>query len=71
MDANEAIGCELSTEALRLGLAYEYDPFFALSIARVDPPPQWARFEYAELESISFTNEESEIAYRALQASGR
>src|SRR5437764_11894017 len=29
----------LGIEALRLGLAYEYDPFFALSIARVDPLP--------------------------------
>lgn len=29
----------LGVEALRLGLAYEYDPFFALSIARVDPLP--------------------------------
>jgi hypothetical protein len=27
----------LGIEALRLGLAYEYDPYFALSIARVDP----------------------------------
>jgi hypothetical protein len=27
----------LGIEALRLGLAYEYDPFFSLSIARVDP----------------------------------
>ncbi len=26
-------------EALRLGLAYEYDPYFALSVARVDPLP--------------------------------
>ncbi len=26
-------------EALRLGLAYEYDPYFALSIARIDPLP--------------------------------
>jgi len=26
-------------EALRLGLAYEYDPYFALAIARVDPLP--------------------------------
>ncbi len=26
-------------EAMRLGLAYEYDPYFALSIARVDPLP--------------------------------
>jgi superfamily II DNA or RNA helicase len=29
----------LGVEALRLGLAYEYDPFFALAIARVDPLP--------------------------------
>lgn len=29
----------LGIEALRLGLAYEYDPFFALSVARVDPLP--------------------------------
>jgi len=27
----------LGIEALRLGLAFEYDPYFALSIARVDP----------------------------------
>lgn len=29
----------LGMEALRLQLAYEHDPFFALSIARVDPLP--------------------------------
>jgi len=29
----------LGIEAYRLGLAYEYDPFFSLSIARVDPLP--------------------------------
>ncbi len=29
----------LGIEAERLGLAYEYDPFFSLSIARVDPLP--------------------------------
>jgi hypothetical protein len=29
----------LGIEALRLSLAYEYDPYFALSIARVDPLP--------------------------------
>jgi len=29
----------LGVESLRLGLAYEYDPYFALSIARVDPLP--------------------------------
>src|SRR5260370_38220358 len=29
----------IGIEALRLGLAYEYDPYFALSISRVDPLP--------------------------------
>lgn len=29
----------LGVEGMRLGLAYEYDPYFALSIARVDPLP--------------------------------
>src|SRR6202140_1995733 len=29
----------LGVEAMRLGLAYEYDPYFSLSIARVDPFP--------------------------------
>src|SRR6516164_5980036 len=29
----------LGVEAMRLGLTYEYDPFFSLSIARVDPLP--------------------------------
>jgi hypothetical protein len=34
----------LGIEAIRLGLAYEYDPYFSLSIARVDPlPHQLAR----------------------------
>jgi superfamily II DNA or RNA helicase len=29
----------LGIEAMRLGIAYEYDPYFSLSIARVDPLP--------------------------------
>jgi len=29
----------IGVEAMRLGLAYEYDPYFSLSIARVDPLP--------------------------------
>jgi superfamily II DNA or RNA helicase len=29
----------LGIEAMRIGLAYEYDPYFSLSIARVDPLP--------------------------------
>jgi superfamily II DNA or RNA helicase len=38
----------LVIEALRLGLAYEYDPFFSLSIARVDTLPHQleAVYEY-------------------------
>jgi len=30
---------QLGIEALRLALAYEYDPYFSLSIARIDPLP--------------------------------
>src|SRR5688572_14052408 len=30
---------KLGVEATRLGLAYEYDPYFSLSIARIDPLP--------------------------------
>lgn len=29
----------LGIESIRIGLAYEYDPYFSLSIARVDPLP--------------------------------
>lgn len=38
----------LGIEALRLGLAYEYDPYFSLSIARIDPVPHQleAVYEY-------------------------
>jgi putative heme-binding domain-containing protein len=37
----------LGIEAQRLGLAYEYDPFFALSIARVDPLPHQLEAVYS------------------------
>src|SRR5215472_18218651 len=33
----DPIRFRIGVEALRLGLAYEYDPYFSLSIARVDP----------------------------------
>src|SRR5438045_1298387 len=38
----------LGIEAARLSLAYEYDPYFSLSIARVDPLPHQleAVYEY-------------------------
>jgi superfamily II DNA or RNA helicase len=35
----DAVKFRIGIEALRLGLAYEYDPYFSLSIARVDPLP--------------------------------
>ena len=35
----DAFKFRLGIESLRLGLAYEYDPYFSLSIARVDPLP--------------------------------
>lgn len=35
----DAYHFRLGVEAMRLGLAYEYDPYFSLSIARVDPLP--------------------------------
>ena len=35
----DAVRFRLGIEAERLALAYEYDPYFSLSIARVDPLP--------------------------------
>ena len=35
----DSLRFRLAVEAMRLGLAFEYDPFFSLSIARVDPLP--------------------------------
>ncbi|MBN1235619.1 MAG: DUF3883 domain-containing protein [Methanotrichaceae archaeon] len=35
----DASNFRLGVEAMRLALAYEYDPYFSLSIARVDPLP--------------------------------
>lgn len=39
---------QLAIEALRLGIAYEFDPYFSLSIARIDPLPHQleAVYEY-------------------------
>src|SRR5947209_383557 len=44
----DATRFRLGIEAMRLGLAYEYDPYFSLSIARVDPLPHQleAVYEY-------------------------
>src|SRR5438477_6377283 len=36
----------IGVEAYRLGLAYEYDPYFSLSIARVDPLARQLETEY-------------------------
>ena len=35
----DATRFRLGIEAKRLGLAYDYDPYFSLSIARIDPLP--------------------------------
>jgi len=35
----DALRFRLGIKAAQLGLAYEYDPYFSLSIARVDPLP--------------------------------
>ncbi len=35
----DPLAFRLGIEALRIGLAYEYDPYFSLSIARIDPLP--------------------------------
>lgn len=35
----DAARFRLGIESMRLGLAYEYDPYFSLSIARIDPLP--------------------------------
>ena len=43
----EARMFRLGIEAQRLGLAYEYDPFFSLSIARVDPLPHQLEAVYS------------------------
>ena len=48
---------KLGVEAARLALAYEYDPFFALSVARIDPLPHQleAVYEYfVKLPRIRF-----------------
>jgi len=43
----EALRFRLGIEAARLGLAYEYDPYFSLSIARVDPLPHQLEAVYS------------------------
>lgn len=43
----------LGVEALRLGLAYEYDPYFSLSIARIDPLPHQLEAVYDYFLSLS------------------
>lgn len=44
----DATRFRLGIEAHRLGLAYEHDPYFSLSIARIDPLPHQleAVYEY-------------------------
>jgi superfamily II DNA or RNA helicase len=42
----------LGVEAMRLALAYEYDPYFSLSIARVDPLPHQLEAVYDHFLSL-------------------
>src|SRR5712692_8171968 len=46
----------LGIEALRLGLAYEYDPYFSLSIARVDPLPHQREAVYLRVLQEAMLN---------------
>ena len=53
----DASNFRIGIEALRLSIAYEYDPYFSLSIARVDPLPHQleAVYEYfLQLPRIRF-----------------
>jgi superfamily II DNA or RNA helicase len=45
----DATRFRLGLEAARLALAYEYDPYFSLSIARVDPLPHQLEAVYHEI----------------------
>src|SRR5437867_1182271 len=42
----------LAVEAMRLALAFEYDPFFSLSIARVDPLPHQLEAVYQHFMAL-------------------
>lgn len=58
-------------EAIRLGLAYEYDPFFSLSIARIDPLPHQleAVYEYfLKLPRIRFLLADDPSAGKTIMA---
>jgi len=48
----DPIKFRLGIEALRLGLAYEYDPYFSLSIARIDPLPHQLEAVYDHFLSL-------------------
>jgi len=45
----DAFRFRLAIEAARLALAYEYDPYFSLSIARVDPLPHQLEAVYHDI----------------------
>jgi superfamily II DNA or RNA helicase len=45
----DALRFRLGIEAARLGLAHEYDPYFSLSIARVDPLPHQLEAVYESI----------------------
>ena len=62
---------KLGVEAARLGLAYEYDPYFSLSIARIDPLPHQleAVYDYfLKLPRIRFLLAEAEGLQKKAEA---
>lgn len=67
----DAAKFRLGVEAMRLGLAYEYDPYFFLSIARVDPLPHQleAVYDYfIKLPRIRFLLADSPGAGKTIMA---
>lgn len=48
----DPVNFRIGIEALRLGLAYEYDPYFSLSIARIDPLPHQLEAVYGYFLSL-------------------
>jgi superfamily II DNA or RNA helicase len=62
----------LGIEAHRLGLAYEYDPYFSLSIARVDPLPHQLEavyYYFLKLPRIRFLLADDPGAGKTIMAS--
>jgi len=53
----------MGVEAHRLGLAYEYDPYFSLSIARVDPLPHQLEAVYGYFLKLPLTEHKDSLDF--------